>query len=178
MRLSLERYSGTRGFTPEQFRQSASEVAGTDLSSWLQRALETTEELNYEQALDWFGLQFRPPSSPPTDAPGWLGAHTRIEEGRLVVSEVPRGTPAYEAGVNAGDEVLAIDELRVLADQLDTRLASYRPGRKVSLLIARREELKRLDVTLGLETSDRWALEVRPDATAQQQAHQAAWLRQ
>jgi predicted metalloprotease with PDZ domain len=178
MRLSLERYSGTRGFTPEQFRQSASEVAGMDLSTWLQRALESTEELNYEQALDWFGLQFRPPSSAPTDAPGWLGAHTRIEDGRLIVSEVPRGTPAYEAGLNAGDEILAIDEFRVLADQLDTRLASYRPGRRVSLLIASRDELKRLDVTLGLETSDRWALELKPDATVQQQARQAAWLRQ
>ena len=43
--------------------------------------------------------------------------------------------------------------------------------------LARREELKRLNVTLGMEPSDRWTLSVRPNASPAQQAHLAAWLR-
>lgn len=58
MRLAYSRYSGPRGFTPEQFRETAAEVAGTDLSEWFRRALESTEELDYSEALDWFGLRF------------------------------------------------------------------------------------------------------------------------
>ncbi|MEE8143220.1 MAG: hypothetical protein V3T77_08970, partial [Planctomycetota bacterium] len=46
MRLAYERYSGKRGYTPQEFRAVVSEVAGTDLSEWLQRALETTQELD------------------------------------------------------------------------------------------------------------------------------------
>src|SRR6185295_10288248 len=95
MRLAFARYSGARGFTPEDFRKTASEVAGTDLGPWFTRALETTEELDYGPALEWYGLQFPParPSPGPADGRAWLGAKTKIEERRLLVENVPRGTP-------------------------------------------------------------------------------------
>ena len=84
----------------------------------------------------------------------------------MLVENVPRGTPAYAGGVNAGDEILAIDDFRVLPDDLDARLAAYRPGRKVVLLVSRRDELKRLDVTLGAVPADRWTLQARPGRDA------------
>ena len=60
MRLAYQRYGGARGFTPEQFRATASEVAGSDLSAWFTRSVASTEELDYARALDWYGLQFAP----------------------------------------------------------------------------------------------------------------------
>ena len=60
MRTMYQRYSGARGFTEDQFRAAAQEIAGTDLSAWFTRTLQTTEELDYTEALDWFGLRFRP----------------------------------------------------------------------------------------------------------------------
>src|SRR6185503_19711072 len=157
MRLAFSRYSGARGFTPQQFRETASEVAGVDLGPWFVRALESTDELDYSPAL--------------ADPAAWLGVKTRVDAGRLLVANVPRGTPAFESGVNPEDEIIAIDDFRVAADQLDKRLESYRPGDKVTLLVARREELKRLPVTLGAEPADRWNLVVRPDAAPEQRAH-------
>jgi predicted metalloprotease with PDZ domain len=94
------------------------------------------------------------------------------------VSQVRRGTPAFDAGVNVDDEILAIDDFRVRADQLATRLEQYRPGRKVTLLVARRERLTRLDVVLGREPDDTWRLEVDPTATPDQQARREAWQSQ
>ena len=88
----------------------------------------------------------------------------------------PRATPALEAGLNPGDELLGIDDFRVLSGKLDERLQSYSPGQKVTLLIARRYELKRLDVTLGQEPVNRWTLSIQPGATPEQRAHLAAWL--
>ena len=64
MRLAYRRYSGERGFTPEQFRATAEEVAGTDLKEWFRKALASTEELDYREALDWFGLRFAPSDDP------------------------------------------------------------------------------------------------------------------
>jgi predicted metalloprotease with PDZ domain len=177
MRLAFARYSGARGFTPEDFRKTASEVAGTDLGPWFTRALETTEELEYGPALDWLGLQFAPARPASAEPAGWLGANTKVDAGRLFVENVPRGTPAYAAGVNPGDEILAIDDFRVLPGFLYARLGDYRPGRKVMLLVSRRDQLKRLEVTLGEEPADRWTLQARPDATPQQRAHLMKWLR-
>jgi predicted metalloprotease with PDZ domain len=64
MRLAYRRYSGERGFTPEQFRETAEEVSGTDLKGWFRKAIASTEELDYREALDWFGLRFAPSDDP------------------------------------------------------------------------------------------------------------------
>ena len=176
MRLAFTRYSGARGFTPEQFRQVASEVAGTDLAAWFRGALETTDEIDYGPALDWYGLEFAA-QRPQGDRAGWIGAKTKIDAGRLLVDNVPRGTPAFEAGLNPGDEILAIDDFRVLPDKLDDRLQSYSPGQKVTLLVARRDELKRLTIALGADPGHAWQLVPRQNATPAQRGHLEAWLR-
>jgi predicted metalloprotease with PDZ domain len=67
MRLAYERYAGARGFTPDEWVATASEVAGVDMSDWFRRAIQTTDELSYDEALDWFGLRFAA-SADPTKA--------------------------------------------------------------------------------------------------------------
>jgi len=57
IRLAYKRYSGDRGFTADQFRQTAEEMAGADLKEWFRKALASTEELDYSEMLDWFGLR-------------------------------------------------------------------------------------------------------------------------
>lgn len=174
LRLAYTRYAGAQGFTREEFRALADEVAGKDLSAWFVQALETTEELDYTQALEWFGLRFKPaPDTAP--AKGWLGLVTKIDNGRLLVIQVPRQTPGWEYGFNVDDEILAVDDYRVLPQQWEARLAQYRPGERATVLVARREHLQRLPVTFGSEPSKRWQLEVHPEASAEQRARFAAW---
>jgi predicted metalloprotease with PDZ domain len=64
MRLAYHHYSGERGFTPEQFRATAEEVAGIDLKEWFRKAVASTDELDYREALNWFGLRFAPSDDP------------------------------------------------------------------------------------------------------------------
>ena len=58
MRAAYALYSGARGFTPEQFQAVASRIAGSDLSAWFHRVLDTVDELDYSEALAWYGLRF------------------------------------------------------------------------------------------------------------------------
>jgi predicted metalloprotease with PDZ domain len=58
MRLAYRRYSGSQGFTPEEFLAIVGEIGGVSVASWLERAVASTTELDYAAALDWFGLQF------------------------------------------------------------------------------------------------------------------------
>jgi len=60
MRLAYQRHSGRRGFTPTQFRQAAEDVAAEDLSRWFARTIASTAELDYSEALEWYGLRFAP----------------------------------------------------------------------------------------------------------------------
>src|SRR5262249_12011697 len=167
LRLAYTRYAGEHGFTREAFRALAQEVAGLDLSSWFVHALETTQELDYTEALDWFGLRFKTaPAATPEKA--WLGLVTRTDNGRLLVSQVHRQTPGWQYGFNVDDEILAIDDYRVLPQQWETRLAQYHPEEQVTVLVARRERLQRLEVTLGTAPAKRWQLEVHPEASPEQ----------
>jgi predicted metalloprotease with PDZ domain len=178
MRLAYQRFSGARGYTDADFRKVVHDVAGVDFGRWWTDALETTTELDYSEALRWLGLRFKPADATRPDAAegkAWLGATTRIDNGRLVVSQVRRGTPAYDAGLNVDDEILALGDFRVRADQLSTRLEQYRPGQTVSLLVARREQLTRVEVVLGREPEDAWRLEPDPAATPEQLARLKAW---
>ncbi len=107
----------------------------------------------------------------------WLGATTEDNGGRLMVKAVPRGTPAYDAGVNPGDEILAIDDYRIRPGQLEDRLRACRGGQKIVLLVARRgDELRRLNVTLGAPQADPWNLAIASGASPDQHARIAAWL--
>jgi predicted metalloprotease with PDZ domain len=177
MRLAFEHFSGERGFTPDEFKATAAKVAGTPLDDFFRRAVESTEELDYTEALDWFGLRFKQqerPGNAASEKAAWIGADTRIENGRLIVTRVPRATPAWESGMNVDDEIIAIDDFRVRPDQISQRLENYRKGDRISILVARRDQLKRIDLSLS-EEPKRLQLELRPDATDEQKRHFEKW---
>jgi predicted metalloprotease with PDZ domain len=174
MRLAYARFAGDVGYTVAQWYDTMSDAAGVDLRGWLAHAAETTEELEYCDALDWFGLRFR--ALTPRAPRAWLGVATRVDGGRVLVSHVRRDTPAHAEGLNVDDEIVAIDEVRVRAETLASRLERYAPGDRATLLVGRRERLIPLDVTLVPEPGRPWRLEVVPHATAEQRQRLARWL--
>lgn len=187
LRAAWTPYSGAKGFTTEEFAAVASAVAGVDLSDFFARYTAGTAELDYGPALAWVGLRFKPAKSKKKktktagDArdektPAWLGAQIKPAGGRVMVRTVPRDTPAHAAGLNAEDEIIAIDDQRVPASGFETRLARYRAGERVRLLVARRGRLVRLPITFGAKPEASWTIEVDPDATPAQVARRTAWL--
>ncbi len=168
MQWAMQRYAGDKGYTPAQFYAVMSEAAGVDLKDWFAKTAESTEELDYTEALDYYGLRFRPVD--PKSAGAYIGGGTRNDAGRLVVTSVRRGTPGLDAGINTDDEIIAIDDVRVRADGFAARLAQYRPGDKVALTIARRDRIMKLDVTLGADPGRPFRLEAAPNATDEQKA--------
>ena len=174
MQWAMQRYSGDKGYTPEQFYTVMSEAAGTDLKGFFAKTAESTEELDYTEALEYFGLRFRPVDM--RTARPYIGGGTRNDAGRLIVTSVRRGTPGIEAGLNVDDEIIAIDDVRVRADGLAARLDQYKPGDKVAVTVARRDRIMKLDLTLGADPGRPWRLEPLPTATAEQKARLTAYM--
>ena len=176
MKTAYARYSGDRGFRPGEFEAVASEVAGVDLRNWFDRAIRSTDELDYEPALDWYGLEFASDARPAEHATAWLGLDTRADRGRLLVTGVRRGTPGYQAGFNVGDEVLAIDDYRVQPEAWERRLDLYRAGDEVVVLVARRERLIRLDARFGERPLEGWRLRPVESPSLVQAENLETWL--
>jgi predicted metalloprotease with PDZ domain len=183
MRRAWQRFSGDHGFASAEFRAAAEEVAGIDLDPWFDQVLEGTGELDYAEALAWLGLRFtekekdKENGDTSKEPAGWLGIDTEVQGGRLVVTQLRRDTPGYTAGLNFGDEILALDDYRIPPEGWKDRLKAYRPGQKATLLIARRERILLLPVTFGEEPRLKWKLEPDPAATTEQKAHLEAWTR-
>lgn len=173
MRAAYARYSGARGFTPDQFRQVAEQVAGASLADFWSAWISGTRELDYSDALDTYGLRFRTGAGSGRAS---LGVTTRNDSGRLVVTGVGRERAASADALVPDDEILAIEERRVRPDQLARRLDDYRPGDRVTVLIARRDQLLRVPVTLASEPPHRWEIEIDPGAGELQHRRLASWL--
>jgi predicted metalloprotease with PDZ domain len=58
MRLEYQRWSGARGYTAEDFVKTASDAAGVNVGPLIHRLVATTEEVDYREMLNWYGLRF------------------------------------------------------------------------------------------------------------------------
>jgi len=145
------------GYETARFEALASEAAGTDLSGFFADYVRGTVELAYDRHLAPFGLALRwePKSKEAAgrdgaaEARAWLGAKTRAEGPRTFVTEVLEDGPAYSGGVQANDEVLALDGFRATHDQLEARLHERRPGDRITLTLFRGDRLVTVEVTLA-----------------------------
>jgi predicted metalloprotease with PDZ domain len=162
MLRAFEQYSGPRGYSETAFPELNNLVTGT-------------RELDYTATLQYFGLRFK---EVPLSTKAWLGFTTKNENGRLIVSTVPRETPAYTAGFSADDEILAIGQSRVLPEQWTQRMEQMQPGDKLPILISRRGRITTIDAKVEADPGKRWTLEIAPQATAEQSERVSAWLSQ
>ena len=107
-----------------------------------------------------------------------VGFQWKMEGGRTVIGNVLAGTPAWRAGVNAGDELVALDGLRVDAMSLGARLQDRPAGSTATLTVFRRDEL--INLTLAVESGPPQRVLVRPvEAPApEQKALLEHWLRE
>jgi predicted metalloprotease with PDZ domain len=187
MRLLWTRHGDESGVPEDGVEAAAKEVAGRDLSGFFDRALRSTEELDFsvfahvglearfrvrESAGDkggtpprWKGNELRPR--------GWLGVTTKGQSG---VASVLDGSPAMQAGVYADDEVLALDGYRVDGSSLIQRTEEKKPGEAVTLTLFRRDKLLTVPVTLGSKPADAvYLARVEKPTDAQKAAYQG-WL--
>ena len=79
----------------------------------------------------------------------YLGATLRQDNDRLIVASVPKQTPAYEQGLNANDQIIAVDGNRASQTSLASYLGEKRPNDKIKLTVFRFDELREIEITLG-----------------------------
>lgn len=124
------------------------EATGVDVGAAIAAWVEGTADVPLEELLAPQGIRVE--SKRPEHAAPVLGATTRKQGSDLVLRTVYEQGPAHEAGLSAGDVLVAIDGLRVTADsKLDELLSRYQSGQTVTLHVFRRDELRRFALALA-----------------------------
>ena len=175
MRQMWQRF-GTQeiGFTPEQLREVIQSVAQTDLSDFFHRYIDGTDELPFAQYLEPFGLKLNgvTEEEPFPD----LGIKAQSENGKDTIKFVEAASPAELAGIDAGDELLAINGVRVSTDQLNERLKDYRAGDMIQVTVFHQDQLKTLTVKLRDPQPSRYEVVRIENPSHRQKQNLSGWL--
>ncbi|MDP1540315.1 MAG: PDZ domain-containing protein [Moraxellaceae bacterium] len=141
MQQLWQRYlSGQAGVTEQVIRDMLVEMVGPAIQEPLTRWLHSTDELPFAALLAEFGVKVSMTADAGKANCG-LGVSIKpCAEGGVTLSVVTRGSAAEQAGLSAGDTVVAINGLRISAQNWEKQLAQYRPGETVSVYAFRRDE--------------------------------------
>jgi len=93
------------------------------------------------------------------------------------VRRVYAGSPAYDQGLNAGDQIVALDNMRVTRDSFNARMAEKKPGDLVNLTIFRFDDLSSLLIRLSDKRESSFRIVPVAAPTALQKQIYANWLR-
>jgi predicted metalloprotease with PDZ domain len=161
------------GFTREELQETFATVAGLDLTAFWAKYIDGTEELPFGQLLLPFGLELKVDMG---SAIPYLGLTTGTEAGRTLIRSVEANSPAAQAGLEPGDELLAIDGVRITAEQLNERLLCYAPEDKVTLTVFHQDLLQNCNATLQPPVPGRYGLLPTAQPTVTQQELFRGWL--
>ncbi len=184
MRTAYQRYSGDQGYTTDQFKALVLEIAGSDLSAWVERLTDSTEELDYRDALDWFGLALdRHPEKTQRledgePVPAELGVRLDESARDMTVKEVLHDTPAALAGIIPHDEIIAINGQRVSYANWSDWLERLRVGEIAEVTLARRERLRTVTLEIGEKIPEEFEIKPREDISRTQRRNLETWLGQ
>jgi predicted metalloprotease with PDZ domain len=135
-------------YTIDDVRRTLGEVAGNTAfaDDFFRHYIEGHEVVDYERLLDRAGLVLR-----RTDASRpWIGVRFQDAQGARIAAAAPFGSPAYRAGLDRDDVIVALGNATVPDSATLTRvLGAYRPGQQVSVTFDRRGQRATTLMTVG-----------------------------
>jgi predicted metalloprotease with PDZ domain len=143
---------------------------GLDLEDFLQAALYSTAELPIGQLLKTVGIDMKLRArSSNTDMGGKpadttlsknFGASFKPSETGVKITQVVENSPAYNARLQVGDQLISIDNWQVNADTLFAILDRYPNNHQVALHILRQGKLSELTFSIQAAPMDTIYLEI------------------
>ena len=164
--LYTEFFKKGRNYTPADFQRAAEMMAGRSLDDFFSKYVRGEAEIDYNAVFRGLGLELKPDE--PDNGKAYIGADLNEDQGRLMVRSVRAGTPAYDQGLNAGDQIVAIDGYRATLTRLQAYVGDRKPGDKVRLTVFRTDRLRDIDLALGNNTRKTYSFVALANPTAQQ----------
>jgi len=168
-------YLRGRGYKTEDLERVAAEVAGFDLSDFFTRYVRSVEIPPYDEAFAYVGLHLvREQQREPYDA----GITLDSENPRnLTIAIVRNGSPAEDAELQQGDEILSLGGKSVTPENWLGSLGRYKQGDRISISVKRDRRTIQATLLLGAPDRFQYRIEEKKEASAAQKALRSAWLK-
>jgi predicted metalloprotease with PDZ domain len=172
-----------RSITDADLRAEVDALAGRSLRDYFERYIEGTEELPVLALLRRAGIEVKEkrPGEDEEDgikrrrARGWVGVSFAPGD-RAIVRNVAPGSPAWRAGLTYGDEIVAVDDVRVTQSSAPKRFADHAPGERVQVAYFRQDLLRTATVTVAEAREGTVSLQIGAKPSARARAVRRGWL--
>jgi predicted metalloprotease with PDZ domain len=157
-----------RGFTEVEFLDELEHYCGEDLDAFFESYVNGTQIIPYKQYFEPMGMRVIDNSAALTN----FGL--ALEDGEIVkVRYVRSGSAAEDAGISAGDEILACDGFRADKTALENKYNAMNPGSSIELLVARDAKVFTVKCAYKTWVKPQYSLQIK-DANA---PYLLYWLR-
>jgi predicted metalloprotease with PDZ domain len=176
------------GMPEDGFETICREVSGLDLEDFFSATVRGTGELPLETLLKTHGIEYylrrseggkdaggKPKSDNKLPAV-WLGAVLGNRGSTPVFRAIHNGGPAELAGIAPGDELVALDGLRISLAGCEARTRRYHPGDKSDVTVFRGDELMTLQLKWAEAPADTCYLLLDAEADEEVVSRRTGWL--
>lgn len=147
--LYTEFFKKGKNYLPEDFQKAAELAAGKSLAEFFDKYVRGTSDIDYSGIVNGIGLQLS--TKETSSGKAYVGAEMNQSGDRLTIRSIAAGTPAYEQGLNTGDQIIAVDGYRASQTFLQSYIGQKKPNDKVNLTIFRFDKLREISFTLGAD---------------------------
>ena len=176
------------GLAEGEIESIVSKVSGIDLKEFFDAYLYGVEELPLSDLLTNFGITLNLRATISVDDKGGkadpkavkdpvsFGARFTSHNLGAKITQVFSRESAEQAGLSAGDIIIAINELQVNKSNIDKTICGYRIGDQVTVHAFRRDELKAFKLTLNPAELTTCYLEVSGNSDSKLSNNLNKWL--
>ena len=164
--LYAEFYKKNKNFTSEDYQKVSEMMAGKSLDDFFAKYVRGEAEIDFNSIVSGIGLELS--IGEPNKKGAYIGADTAEENGRLTIRSITANTPAYEQGLNTGDQIVAIDGYRASQSFMQSYIGEKKPNDKVKLTIFRFDKMRDVTFTLGSDPRKDYGFSALDNPTAEQ----------
>ena len=172
--LYNEFYKKNKNFTPEDFQKTAELMAGKSLDDFFAKYVRGETEIDFNAIVKAIGVELA--VSEPNKTRAYIGADMAEENGRLTIRSIAANTPAYEQGLNTGDQIVAIDGYRASQSFVQSYIGEKKPNDKVKMTFFRFDKLREVTFTLGSDLRKDYGFSPLDNPTAEQASLYKSYL--
>ncbi|MBR9726777.1 M61 family metallopeptidase [Shewanella intestini] len=161
------------GFTVDDVKGILAGLTGRDYQKWWQENVDTPKSHDFDGLLAQAGLKTHYADDKQTIDVGITLSSAHHD---LSINHVRKGSPAWNAGIVAGDEVVAVNGLKVTAPGFTKRLEDFNSGDKISLTVFKNDQLTPIEVEVQSVPKGKLTITAVDKPSAEQKAFLKAWL--
>lgn len=162
-----------KGYTNTDFRKMCERFAGKDLAKFFDEYVYGVKPLDWERYLLYAGLVLKSDSDVVVQA---VGIRPVQKDGKVIISDIIANSAAEKAGLLAGDEIIALNGMRIGFAEMEKAINELKIGDSVKLTLVRNNKLFNASLTFSETKIKHYFVEKVDSPTELQKNIYASWL--